>query len=341
MARQLRVEYPGAVYHVTVRSNGGELLFKSDEDRRYLLSRIAEAVEFHGVRVYLYCLMSNHFHLVAETPKGNLGRFMQGVLTGYGVYFNRAWRRHGHVTQGRYGARLVEGDGYLLKLSRYVHLNPVKVKSVAAKPVSERLEMLRNYRWSSYPAYIGAGARNRFVDYRPMLALVEGRKGEAEKRYRSYVESGIETEDNVFLVELQRSARSIGSERFREWVNGLYQELTAKHGVKEDVSFRRTAGRVAVERILDLVAEEGRLDRGLLLKRQRDSRWRAVATRMLCKYGGLTQRECARTIGLQTGVAVCCQLRQLNRLVEFDPGLRKCLEKIDSRLAEEARATTR
>ena len=155
MARQLRVEYPGAIYHVTVRSNGKEGLFKTDGDRRYLLTRMGEAVERYQVRVYLFCLMSNHFHLVVETPRGNLSVFMHGILTGYGVYFNWVHGQHGHVTQGRYGARLVSGDAYLLKLSRYVHLNPVKVAALVDSPRSEKLAYLRAYRWNSYPAYIG------------------------------------------------------------------------------------------------------------------------------------------------------------------------------------------
>ena len=103
MARKLRVEYEGAIYHVTVRSNGGRGLFKNDADRRYLLDRVGEAAATYQVRVYLFCLMWNHFHLVVETPKANLGRFMQGVLTGYGVYYNRKHRLHGHVTQGPFG----------------------------------------------------------------------------------------------------------------------------------------------------------------------------------------------------------------------------------------------
>ena len=98
MARKVRVEYEGAIYHLTVRANGGDALFTDDDDRRYLLSRIAEARDTYQVRVYLFCLMATHFHLVVETPQGNLGRFMQGVLTGYGVYYNRRHRSHGHVT---------------------------------------------------------------------------------------------------------------------------------------------------------------------------------------------------------------------------------------------------
>ncbi len=150
------------------------------------MGRIGEASDVHQVRVYLFCLMSTHVHLVAETPRANLGRFMQSLLTGYGVYFNRRHRSHGHVTQGRYGARLFEGSAYLLKLSRYVHLNPVMIGRMKSKPLAQRRDELRKYRWSSYPEYIGLAPRNDFVNYEPVLALMEGCRGKQERarRYR-------------------------------------------------------------------------------------------------------------------------------------------------------------
>jgi len=330
MARQLRVEYSGAIYHLTVRSNGEDLLFKSDVDRKYLLSRLAEAQDFYSVRVYLYGLMSNHFHLVVETPKGNVSRFMQGLLTGYGVYFNRANRRHGHVTQGRFGDKLVEGDSYLLNLSRYVHLNPVKIGEMVSKPLAERIAHLRAYPWSSYPAYIGEGARNEFVDYGPMLALTG-----SEKRYRAFVESAVEEDDEAFQGELRKSVRSIGSDKFREWVDDRYRKLVAEHRALEDVSFRRVvAGPVSPERILDLVSATAKVERSALLTRKRDSRWRAVAARMLCTHGGLTQREAATVLGLGTGVAVSCQLRHLNDLLAAEPAFRKRVEKFTRRMSK-------
>jgi REP element-mobilizing transposase RayT len=222
------VEYPGAIYHVTVRSNGKENLFKTDGDRKYLLSRMAEAAERYRVRVYLFCLMSNHFHLVVETPQGNLNGFMHGVLTGYGVYFNRVHGRHGHVTQGRYGARLVSGDEYLLKLSRYVHLNPVKVAAWADKPKAEQVAYLRAYPWSSYPAYIGKSQRNEFVDYDPMLSLMGNDKGARLGKYKAFVEGGLDAVDDDFLGELARSPRSIGNDKFREWVDGCYRVMSRR-----------------------------------------------------------------------------------------------------------------
>ena len=317
---------------MTVRANGREALFRNDTDRKYLLSRLAEAVEMHRVRLFLFCLMETHFHLVVETPGGNLGRFMQGVLTGYGVYFNRAHRRHGHVTQGRYGAKLVEGNAYLLNLSRYVHLNPVKIKEWEVKPLAERVTYLRTYPWSSYRAYIGAGPRNKFVEYGPMLGVMEGPTGTREGRYREFVESGIETDDVAFIGELSKSSRSIGSDTYREWVDERYRELVEAHETPEDVSFRCGVERLLPESILEVVAKTAKVDCAALLIRQRDSRWRAVAGRMLCTHGGLTQREVAAILGLGTGVAVSCQLKHLNQLMEAEPKFRQQVEAISAKL---------
>jgi len=332
MARQLRVEYAGAIYHVTVRSNGAESLFKTDGDRKYLLTRIGEAAERYQVRVYLFCLMSNHFHLVVETPRGNLKGFMHGILTGYGVYFNWVHNRHGHVTQGRYGARLVSGDEYLLKLSRYVHLNPVKVAMQADKPKAEQAEYLRAYRWSSYPAYIGKSPRNEFVDYGPMLSLMGGDKKTRPGKYRDFVEGGIETADEEFMGELERSPRSIGSAKFRGWVDECYRELLEQRGIQEDVSFRKTGRHLDTELILKVVAKRAGIAREDLLERRRDATWRAVASWMLCKYGGRTQREVAAILGAKTGVAISCQLKKLRRRQSADVALRVQVEKIERAL---------
>jgi REP element-mobilizing transposase RayT len=335
MARKLRIEYKGAIYHVTVRANGGADLFVDDTDRRYLLDRIGEAAEVYQVRVYLFCLMSNHFHFVAETPRGNLGRFMQSVLTGYGVYYNRRHQSHGHVTQGRYGARLVEGNEYLLKLSRYVHLNPVKVAGVVSKPLVERLDILRKHSWSSYPSYTGLSPRNEFVDYEPILTLVGGRKKDRDERYREFVEAGVATTDEEFAAALWRSAHSIGSEDFREDAEERYRELLEEGHEKEDVSFRRTVRGLDVERILTVVESVSGVAREELLVQQRDCRWRAVAARVLCRYGGLTQRAAAKVLGMRTGVAVSCQLRRLTELAAMDKALRRTIEKIEAELDQE------
>ena len=119
MARPLRIHFPGAIYHVSGRMLGSwrdqqDRLFRDDRDRRRFLQRLELGVADFDVRLYLFCLMSNHFHLLVETPQGNLSRFMQSLNTGYTVYFNLRHGRHGHLLDGRYQAQLVARDEYLL-----------------------------------------------------------------------------------------------------------------------------------------------------------------------------------------------------------------------------------
>lgn len=282
--------------------------------------------------------MDNHFHLVLETPGANLGRFMQSVLTGYTVCYNLRHRCHGHLTQGRYGARLVKGDNYLLKLSRYVHLNPVNVKKQAVRPHPELVEYLRAYAWSSYRGYIGQAKRLEWVVYDPMLALVGGRKGKRGERYRQFVESGMAANDEEFLVALQRSARSIGDDDYREWVDERYAELLSERRRPEDVSFRTGAGkRLAVAGVLEMVAKAAGTTVAGLGARRRGGKWKGIAALLLVKHVGLTRRDCVRWLGLKAGSGVSYQMRQAGQALEADATLARVMERLDSMLSAQAR----
>jgi REP element-mobilizing transposase RayT len=145
MARLLRVQFPGAIYHVSARGNERRLIFGDDRDRARFLAKLAESKELYSVRLFLVCLMPNHFHLLLGTPGGNLSQCLGRLMTAYSVYFNKGHHRAGHLTQGRFAAQLVEGNEYLLKLSRYIHLNPVcgkRWKGGAAGAAPERIEEL-------------------------------------------------------------------------------------------------------------------------------------------------------------------------------------------------------
>ena len=126
MARPLRIEYPGALYHVTSRGNEQKDIFKSQRDREKFLSYVESAVVRYGAVVHTWCLMSNHYHLLLETPSGNLSQIMRHINVAYTTYFNVKRKRAGHLFQWRYKAILVEADAYVLELSRYMHLNPVR-----------------------------------------------------------------------------------------------------------------------------------------------------------------------------------------------------------------------
>ena len=149
MARPLRISYPHAYYHVTCRGNDRRAIFRDDRDRTLFLEKLRVSIEIYDVKLHAYVLMGNHFHFIAETPKANLSEFMRHFNIAYTGWYNRRHRRVGHLYQGRYKAVLVEKDSYLLELSRYVHLNPVRIMPWKGRTGREQLRFLEQYRWSS------------------------------------------------------------------------------------------------------------------------------------------------------------------------------------------------
>src|SRR5438132_11567831 len=126
MARPLRIEYEGALYHLTGRGNERQRIFSGEDDHARFLELVAESLERYAVQLHAFVLMGNHYHLLAQTRRANLGRWMHWLVTSYTVFYNRRHRRIGHLFQGRYKSIVVEADSYLLELSRYIHLNPVR-----------------------------------------------------------------------------------------------------------------------------------------------------------------------------------------------------------------------
>ena len=155
MARKLRIEYPGAIYHVMNRGDRREEIFRDDKDRELFLTTLAEACAKTDWQVHAYCLMGNHFHLVMETPNGNLVAGMKWFLGTYTARFNRRHKLFGHLFSGRYKSLVVDAGspGYLRTVCEYVHLNPVRAKLLRPE------EPLRAYRWSSLPAYLDRPGR--------------------------------------------------------------------------------------------------------------------------------------------------------------------------------------
>lgn len=346
MARHLRIEFPGAIYHVTCRMLGDKRsrLFRDNADRERFLAGLCERVEQYNIRLYMFVLMTNHFHLVFETPEGNCSRFMQSLSTAYTVYYNLRHQRHGHLFDGRYKAKLVEGDEYLLALTRYVHLNPVHVSTIKDKPLKERICYLLQYSWSSYQSYIGRRKALPYVEYKPILAEMGGKKKGWAKRYKEFVESGLEEADpsspgydvtsEEFKKALKESPRSIGSDGFRAWIDDFYQELIEKHDAAEDISFRRITEALNPEKVLEILADIFNVNEEEFKMRRRGSYLRAVAARYLSRYAGQTQREVAVLLGIGSGAAVSQQVKKLSERLPNDRKLRKLLTKVDAELNE-------
>ena len=341
MVRPLRVQYEGAIYHVTVRGNARQEIFRDDRDRRRFCDRLGHCVETHRVRLYQFCLMPNHVHLMFETPAGDLCAFMHRLLTAYTVYFNRRHGRSGHLTQGRYGASVVRGNRYLLRLSRYIHLNPVFVRGAKRLPSRERIAMLRKYTWSSYRGYIGRGAPMDFVDDAPMLAMMDVPKAQRRDEYRKFVESGVAESDEELRQVLAASPLAIGSDAFVQWARRLHDKLAGRRRRTEDVTLRRRARNLPPQHIIEIVCGRLGVDRDAMSQRRRGSLVRPIAARMLCRYAGLTQRQTAALLDLSTGAAVSLQLKALAAAAAGGPGsagaarLRKQLSAVEKAIRDE------
>lgn len=352
MARQLRVEFPGAIYHVTCRMIGDRRLdrsrlFKSDADRKRFLDRLGDRVEQYNIRLYLFVLMTNHFHLVFETPEGNCSKFMQSLSTAYTVYYNLRHGRHGHLLDGRFKGKLVDGDDYLLALTRYVHVNPVEVGPMKRQSIKEQLEYLRSYPWSTYQSYIGKAKAFSFVDYGPMLAEMGGKRSQWPKRYQEFVERSLTQDDpsspnydetcEEFRSALKKSPRSIGSDGFRARIDELYQQLIEGHNSPEDISFRHITEPLAVETIMATLTERLDVDEAAFRQRRRHSPLRPIAARMLIRFGGQTQRQVAVHLGMSTGGAVSAQVRKLSGLLDEDRRLARKVKLIERNLEAQRR----
>jgi len=316
MARKLRIQYEGAIYHVTFRGNARREIFGDDRDRERLTERLGESAEDFGVRVYGYCWMPNHGHLFVETPAANVSAFMASVLTGYTIYYNLRHETSGHVMQGRFGSTVVSGDAYLLRLSRYIHLNPVVTREWRDKPFAERREALRAHEWSSYRAYIGLEPAPDWLACEPLLAMTPG-AGRPEFRYRRYVEDGLRRPDEDFRQELEQSSLALGPQEFRE-------RMLREHGERgrarrEDASFRHVRVLEKPASVLQEVCGVLGLRSADIRIRRRDGRDRGVVALAMMRRCGLTERAVAAELGLGTGSAVSYLVRQVKARCRVDP----------------------
>ncbi|MEM9314393.1 MAG: transposase [Pseudomonadota bacterium] len=186
MARPLRIEFQGALYHVMARGNARADIFLDDEDRQAFVDNLGRVCGRFEWRVWAWCLMSNHYHLLIETLEPTLSRGMREVNGVHTQAFNRRHRRSGHVLQGRFKAPLVDKDHYLLELSRYVVLNPVRARMV---------ESAADWSWSSYLAIMGRAKAQDWLAVEDTLALFHEQRGPARRAYARFVAEGIGAPD--------------------------------------------------------------------------------------------------------------------------------------------------
>jgi putative transposase len=218
MSRPLRIEYPGAWYHVMNRGRRAEAVFSDDEDYKMFIQILKEASASWNIRISAYCLMPNHYHLLVQTPDANISRSMRHIN---GVYTQRYNRRHdcdGQLFRGRFKSILVSADSYLLQLVRYIHRNPVKATIAAG---------LNEYPWSSHPGYLSKSQHWNWVYKEFIFLLLTQNKKEWVKKYREFV--AIENDEELSrVIEGKKWPAILGGKDFMDWVKGQY------YAVKDD-----------------------------------------------------------------------------------------------------------
>ncbi len=279
MARPLRVEYPGALYHVMSRGNGYQNIYKEDKDRLLFLEMIQDAVELHNLIVHAYCLMDNHYHLLIETPDGNLSKAMRDINGNYTQSFNARHKTVGHLMQGRYKAFVIEKDTYLLAVSRYIVLNPVR-DSLCDHP--------KKWKWSSYQHTAGTSKCPEWLHTDWILSLFGDERKEAQKQYRKFVMDGIAADNpyndltNGFIL---------GSPQYVHWI--WENHTNGSEQLKEYPREQRIVGRPTLDEIFE----------GVSSKQERDNAIKFA--RFRCGY---LSTEIAKHLGLH-----CSTIGQISR----------------------------
>ncbi len=239
MARPLRLEFPGALFHVTSRGNERKPIFRCDADRLMFLTLLAEAVRRFDWMIHAYVLMTNHFHLVIETPRETLSEGMHWLNGTYAQWFNRKYKRVGHLLQGRFSSFLIEKEAYLAEVMRYVVLNPVRAKMV---------ELPEQYRWSSYRAMAGFEPAPEWLCMDWMLRRGATRD-EAQENYRAFVYEKLH--DRSRLWDKLVNQIYLGTE---PWVESMRAIVEEKPRSDEHPKTQRTVGRAKLGKVVETIA---------------------------------------------------------------------------------------
>jgi putative transposase len=320
MARPLRIQYEGAVYHVTCRGNERKDIFKDDADRERFLRALQQAVHIYSVKLCSYVLMTNHFHLLVETPLGNLSEFMRHFNITYTGYFNRRHKRVGHLYQGRYTSVLVDRDAYLSILSRYIHLNPVRLKAYDKTPHKEKLRLLLAYPWSSLSGYLSRKKKEPFIDY----GLVLGEYGgDTDKARKAYAKALYAEMDKAFEMRREVVGGSvIGGTAFLAWVREQFLE-TSKD--RERPSVQGIHAHVGKESILKAIQQE--TGKNIATVRRERGPLRQMMMELLYVKGGLTGPEIGALFGVDYS-AVSQERKRFREKMNDDRKLKSLYDRI-------------
>jgi REP element-mobilizing transposase RayT len=322
MARPLRIQYPGAFYHVINRGNSGEKIFKSDRDHAKFLEYLDTATERFAIRIHTYCLMTNHYHLLVETPQANLSQAIKWINVSYAAYFNRKRQRRGHLFQGRYKAILVDADTYLKHLSRYIHLNPLRANMV---------KQLEAYPWSSYRAFIGKIKKPAWLETEWLLSLFGKQPKRALRNYQEFVEE-------VALDALENPANDLiggfllGNTDFVNWIKSTFLSDLSPESInqpqKAELKLQPTP-----DRVLDAVCMAFDCDQETILaKGHKNNVARDSAIYIARDLTGKSNVYLGEFFGGVSGAAITMRYNHMAQLLQKNSRIKSKVNRIKKRI---------
>ncbi len=295
MTRPLRLEYPGALYHLTARGNALQDIYLADEDRERFLLLLGREVAQQGWQCYAYCLMSNHYHLLIETPEGNLVAGMRRLNGHYTQGFNKLHKRVGHLFQGRYKSILVEKESYLLELCRYIALNPVRagmVKEAAAWP------------WSSYHATAYGKSKIDWLAIDSILSHFGRTPRTARQAYCRFVAEGV---NQTSPWKELRGQIWLGSDPFREKMQQLIED-DLYNGIP---IAQLNPARPSIEAIIEQITQKYKIEEHALWSRVNQDAFKA-GVYLLRRVGNIPLKEVAVIAGISEP-----RISQIQRVIEL------------------------
>ncbi|MCD6453728.1 MAG: transposase [Candidatus Aminicenantes bacterium] len=319
MARPLRIEFEDATYHIIARGHRRESIFLEDRDRYKFLEKLAETHKKYGIKIHCYALMPNHYHIVLTTPFANLSKAIHYLNSSYTNWFRTKYTLVGSILQGRYKSLLVDTDSYLLALSAYVHLNPLKAGLV---------DELKNFKWTSYRVYLGLEPPAPFMDIEKVMGYLSSKKKNKHREYELFVKNQWEKykEKNERLFE---QGTVVGDESFLERTLKKIKTLKKDREIPES----KKLSLIDLEKVEKAIVEELKIEREELYAKRKGNVWRKLFIFLLKEFTPLKLREIGKRMGMDY-TAVSQSAKRFQKELKKDKGLQEVVERVRRRLRE-------
>ncbi len=319
MSRPLRIEYPGAWYHVMNRGRRSEAIFLNDADRKTFIKVLQETVDGWNLKISAYCLMSNHYHLLVQTPDGNLARCMRHINGIYTQRFNRRHKKEGQLFRGRYKAVLVDADSHLVEVLRYIHRNPIQAGVV---------EKLDDYQWSSHHGYVSSAKKWQWLSKDPLLSMLTDKKSRRKSAYIDFVSKG-EPEEIKRFYSLKNLPSILGSDSFKESIKEKFAYLGFRNEVPESRILAPAANAV-----ISLVCKHYKITEEELFASTRgtENLPRDMAVYLVRRHCRETLPAVGRYFGIENYSTVSSIIERIKTKLDLDKKLRKFSEEIGKKL---------